>query len=126
MNKYKDELILLVFIVASIVVGGKAKLLFLIVGIAVYINAKWKKKKLADIESQYGSEIAQKVQNKTPELGMKRDIVKLMWGQEYDVTSTTNTKGRFDTVYYIKDTQKSKPRKYAIFQDDVLIEYGDN
>jgi hypothetical protein len=82
-------------------------------------DAEWTKK--------YGVDTAKKIRAKNVELGMKREVVELIWGKGANPKSRTNASGVMLQCDHqpMEENGRKRYRYYAVYQDDVLVEFGD-
>ena len=81
----------------------------------------------AELLKKYGPELAQKIRKKQVEIGMSRDVIEHMWGPCMNVRKDVDADGTTLTCDHmpIKNTNPVRYKYYAVYVNDVLMQYGD-
>ena len=90
-------------------------------------NKEQEDKKLQELNQTYGSENAKKIHDGVVTIDMTKAMVSEVYGNPFNKQEKVTKDGTVETFYYQPYTYRNstKYKKYAIFKNDVLTEFGD-
>lgn len=99
---------------------------------AVVVGLLWAVNKASDMQTaelikKHGPELAAKIQSKQVEIGMHRVVVELIWGKGANGKGMTDATGNTLVCDHmqVEEAGRKRYRYYAIYKNEVLIEFGD-
>ena len=105
-------------------IGAAAIVLVVVIVVVMKASAMQE----ADWVKKFGPELTKKIQAKKAEIGMNRAVIEAMWGKGENEKRKVDADGTtLQCDYLLKEVNGRKRYMYwAIFRNDVLVEYGDN
>ncbi len=126
--KYIFYLVLIGVLVALFLWNRPIGAIAIILVVVVAAVMKASSMQEADLVKKFGPEVTKKIHAKKVEIGMNRAVIEAMWGKGVNEKRKVDADGTtLQCEYLLKEVNGRKRYMYwAVFRNDVLVEYGDN
>lgn len=127
-SKYIFYLALLAALVGLFLWSRIAGTIIAVLVVLLWFVNKSNEMQEAGLTKRFGPELAKKILAKQVEIGMRKAVVEAMWGKGVNEKRKVDADGTtLQCDYMLKEVNGRKRYMYwAVFRNNVLVEYGDN